>query len=137
MVPIGSFECLKKNINTSKSSEHPLSQEGEISKCLSKYVPNSVCWVCLSFSGSIDMKTSVALVKTSRSLSTGWISSRLCTNSLNTTVIWAVHVRQDCRVRCYKWEPNVVRLAFRYVQSGIDATGCQGLYSTSLVCAQL
>ena len=44
----------------------------------SKYGPNSACWACMSFSGYIDMTTSVALVKSSRSLSAGWISSRLC-----------------------------------------------------------
>ena len=44
----------------------------------SNYGPNPACWACLSFSGSIDMKTSVALVKNSRSLSTGWTSPRLC-----------------------------------------------------------
>ena len=38
-----------------------------------KYGPNSACRDCLSFSESVDMKTSIALVKSSRSLSTGSI----------------------------------------------------------------
>ena len=49
------------------------------SKIYLKYDLNSACWTYFSFSESIDdMKTFVVQVKSSRSLSTGWISSRLC-----------------------------------------------------------
>ena len=62
----------------------------------------------VSFSESIDMNTFLAtLVKSSRSLSTAWFRQD-SVNSLDTALIWAVHVRRDCRIYSYKWEPNVV-----------------------------